>query len=110
MLIATGWTPRLRNVIIYPKPDYVPDWVYTQAIVAKRNYNENWDFWVHQVSLQFNVNISLAEDACIRGVKKEMNRFKLVHGDKVGKWFEEFMEMGDIFRKVNHPEYLPRLG
>src|SRR5258708_32151855 len=110
MLIATTWKPRKRNIILYPKPDWVPDWVYTQAITAKRAYNENWDFWVWQESRNNNRSISETEDAGIRGVQKEMHRFKLVYGDKIGKWFEEFMEMGDLFRKVKHPEYLPKLG
>src|SRR5258706_15668241 len=110
MLISTTWKPRKRNIKIYPKPEWVPDWVYTQAIVAKRNYNENWDFWVWQVSQSDGVDIAVAEDACIRGIQKEINRYKLVYGSKVCQWLEEFLEMGDIFRKVKHPEYLPKLG
>ena|SRR2546429_326156 len=110
MLISTTWQPKKRNIKLYPKPDYVPDWVYTQALTIKRAYNENWEFWVWQVSQHDNVSLALAEDACIRGIKKEINRFKLVYGPKVGQWFEEFLEMGDIFRKVTHPDYLPKLG
>jgi hypothetical protein len=52
----------------------------------------------------------MAEDACIRGIQKEINRLKLIYGDRVGQWFEEFLDMGDIFRKVLHPDYLPKLG
>ena len=110
MLVSTAWKPRKRNIKLYPQPDYVPDWVYTQAITIKRAYNENWDFWVWQVSQADNVPLRIAEDACIRGIKKEINRFKLVYGPKVGQWFEEFLEMKDIFSKVKHPEYLAILG
>lgn len=73
-------------------------------------YNENWDFWVWQESIRHNKSIAETEDACIRGIQKEINRYKLVWGPKIGQWFEEFLEMGDIFRKVRHPDYLPKLG
>lgn len=109
-MLTLSWRPKKRNVIFPPKPEWVPEWVYIQAQVAKRNYNENWEFWIYQTSKQFNCSIPEAEDACIRGIKKEINRQLLVYGPKVGKWFEEFLDMGDIFRKVSHPEYLPKLG
>jgi hypothetical protein len=109
-MLTLSWRPKKRNVTFSPKPEWVPEWVYTQAQVAKRNYNENWEFWVYQVSQQFNCHIAEAEDACIRGIQKEINRQQLVYGPKVGKWFEEFLDMGDIFHKVNHPNYLPQLG
>lgn len=109
-MILKDWRPRKRNIVYAPKPDYVPDWVYIQAQAAKRNYNENWELWVFQVSKEYNCSIPEAEDACIRGIQKEINRQKLVYGSKVGQWFEDFLDMGRIFRKVNHPEYLPKLG
>src|SRR5258705_11387697 len=108
-MLTLSWRPKKRNVTFPPKPDWVPEWVYIQAQVAKRNYNEKWEFWVYQVSQQHNCNIAQAEDACIRGIQKEINRQYLVYGAKVGKWFEECLDMGDIFHKVNHPDYLPQL-
>ena len=51
-----------------------------------------------------------AEDACIRGIQKAFNQVYLVWGDKIGTWFEQFMELGDLMRKVDHPIYLPELG
>lgn len=99
------WQPKLRQIKLYPKPDYVPDWVYTEAITAKRYYNEQWEFWVFLESQANNCSMAKAEDACIRGIKKALLRAKTVYGDKIGDWYEEFLEMGDIFRKVKHPEY-----
>lgn len=103
------WKPKLRQIRFTNKPDFVPDWVYTEAMVAKRFYNAEWEFWVFQESLNYNCSIAKAEDACIRGIKKAFLRVYLVHGDRIGKWYEEFMEMGDIFEKVKHPEYLKQL-
>lgn len=110
MLIQTGWKPTLRNCTYHEKPDWVPDWVYTTAMSAKYNYNDRWEFWVHKVSLDNNCSVALAEDACIRGIKQEINRFKFTYGDKIGTWFEQFLEMSDIFDKVKHPEYIKVLG
>jgi hypothetical protein len=109
-MIVLGWKPQKRNVVFSEKPDWIDPWVYQQAQVAKKNYNEHWEFWVWQVSKEFNCSIAMAEDACIRGIQKEINRLKLIYGDRVGQWFEEFLDMGDIFRKVLHPDYLPKLG
>lgn len=109
-MIVTSWRPKKRNVTFTPRPEWVPEWVYTQAMAAKQAYNENWEFWIYQESQNHNKSQAETEDACIRGIQKEINRFKLVWGPKIGQWFEDFLDMGDIFRKVNHPEYLPRLG
>lgn len=109
-LVQTGWKPSMRNITVPEKPEWVPDWVFTIAVSAKYEYNARWEFWVYKVSLDNNCSVAKAEDACIRGIQKEINRFKLVHGDKIGAWFEEFLDMGDIFRKVQHPEYIKKLG
>lgn len=106
----TSWRPRLRNIVIHPQPDGIPDWVYKEAMAAKQFYNAQWEFWVWQESLNHNCSIAVAEDACIRGLKKALNRVKFVYGDKIGKWYEEFLDMGDIFTKVKHPEYVAKLG
>lgn len=109
-ILLTNWKPNIRKVVFQDQPEWIPDWLYTQAVAAKRKYNEQWDFWVWQVSRDFNVSQSLAEDACIRGIKKEILQQYVVYGPKIGKWFEEFLEMGDIFNKIKHPEYLAQLG
>lgn len=110
MIIHTGWKPSLRNCTFPPQPEWVPDEVYKEALAAKRAYNSGWEFWVFQVSQDYNVSQALAEDACIRGLQKEINRFKLVWGDQIGNWWEDFLDMKDIFSKVRHPEYLKELG
>lgn len=109
-VVLTGWKPQVRNITYQPKPEWVPEWVYVQAKAAKDHYNRDWDFWVYAVSQQYNKSMAESEDACIRGVKKEILRQYLVYGPKIGRWFEEFLDMKDIFRKVRHPEYLPKLG
>lgn len=109
MLIPT-WTPKKRNVRFQEKPEEIPDWVYTQALAAKKSYNQDWEFWVWQVALENNCNQAKAEDACIRGIQQEFHRFRLVYGDNIGNWFENYMEMGDLMRKVKHPEYKKKLG
>lgn len=110
MLIQTGWKPSIRNVVLQDKPEWVPDWVYTMATTAKYHYNVQWEFWVHKVSIDHNCSIAKAEDACIRGIQKEINRFKFTYGDKIGNWFEDFLDMKDIFNKVKHPDYIKKLG
>lgn len=100
------WTPKLRNIRFTEKPEWVPEWVYVEAKAAKRYYNEQWEFWVYLTAQSENCSQSLAEDACIRGLKKAINRLKFVYGDKIGQWYEEFLEMGDIFDKVKHQEII----
>ncbi len=104
-LIKTGWKPTLRNVTYQERPEWVPEWVYTMAMTAKYNYNAEWEFWVYRISVDFNCSVAKAEDACIRGIQKEICRFKHTYGDKIGSWFEQFLDMRDIFSKVQHPEY-----
>ena len=107
--IITGWVPKKRNVIYRTKPEGIPTWVYVEAQNAKRFYNEDWEFWVWQVSREHNVSQAIAEDACIRGIKQEILRQYHVYGDHVGKWFEQYLDMEDIFSKVKHPEYIKKL-
>ena len=109
-MIVQSWRPKRRSVTYAPCPEGIPEAVYTEAMAAKYQFNENWEFWVWQVSKQYNCPLPIAEDACIRGIKKEILQFHLVYGDKIGTWFENFLEMGDIFTKVSHPIYLPKLG
>jgi len=103
--ILTSWRPSLRNIEFPPKPDWVPEWLYTEAMVAKRGYNAMWEFWVAQVARDWNVSQADAEVACIRGIKTEIDRQYYVYGPKLGKWFEEFLDMSSIFSKVKLPEY-----
>lgn len=107
MLIQTGWTPKKRNVRYQEKPDFVPDWVYTEAVTAKKFYNEDWEFWVWNVSRDNNCSQALAEDACIRGLKKTILQMYTVYGDRIGRWYEDYLDMKDIFSKVKHPDYVP---
>lgn len=109
-VILNTWRPKIRNITYSEKPEWVPDWLYVQAKAAKDHYNRDWEFWVNEVAKQYNCSQALAEDACIRGIKKEILRQYLVYGDKLGKWFEEFLDMKDIFSKVKHPDYLSKLG
>ena len=110
MIVIPTWQPKSRNCTYQPKPEGIPEWVYTEAITAKRYYNEQWEFWVWQVSQEHNCSVPIAEDACIRGLKKAILQIYLVYGDNIGKWYEDFLDMGDIFKKVSHPIYLPKLG
>ena len=110
VMVQTGWVPKKRNVRYEPKPEGIPDWVYAQAVTAKRYYNEDWEMWVHMVSQRDNVPLHVAEDACIRGIKKEILRYRHVWGDAIGEWFERYLDMSDIFSKVKHPEYQKKLG
>jgi hypothetical protein len=109
-MLIQSWRPKRRNVVYYDKPDYVPDWIYTEAKTAKKCYNEEWEFWVYRTSIDQNCSQALAEDACIRGLKKAIYQLYFVFGPKVGKWYEDFLEMGDIFEKVSHPQYLAQLS
>lgn len=109
-MLIPSWRPKKRNVHYAQKPDDIPEWVYTQAVAAKRMYNENWEFWVWNVSMDYNCSQAEAEDACIRGIKKEFLRYKLVYGDKIGDWFERYMDMSDLFTKVKLPEFQNKLG
>jgi len=108
--IQTTWKPSRRNVKYDDRPEWVPDEIYKSAVAAKKQYNEEWEYWVWGVAQQYNVSQAEAEDACIRGLQKEIYKTKMVYGPRVGTWFEQYMDMGDIYRKVTHPEYLPELG
>jgi hypothetical protein len=107
---VASWQPKKRNIGYSEKPEGIPDAIYTEALAAKRFYNEQWEFWVWDVSRTDNVPLHVAEDACIRGLQKAINRIKFVYGDRVGEWYERFLDMGDIFQKVKHPDYIKRLG
>ena len=105
-----SWRPKLRHVTYQKRPEYVPEPIYKEAQAAKRFYNAEWEFWVFMVSREFNCSIPIAEDACIRGLKKVLLQALFVYGEKVGKWYEHFLDMGDIFSKVHKwPEFLPKL-
>lgn len=108
--VHTSWVPKKRNVLYMVRPPEIPEWVYIMAQTAKRFYNEDWEFWVWNVSKDYNVSQAVAEDACIRGIKKEILRMYRVWGNSIGKWFEEYLDMGDIFSMVKHPEYKNELG
>lgn len=108
--MTPSWRPKRRSVYYAEKPDAVPDWVYTEAVAAKRFYNENWEFWVWMTARDHNCSIAEAEDACIRGLKKSILLTQVIYGERVGRWYEEFLDMGDIFNKVYHPQYLPVIG
>lgn len=109
-MILTSWRPKRRSVKYQGKPDYVPEWVYIEAMQAKKFYNEEWEFWVYRTAIDHNVSQAEAEDACIRGLYKVFLQIQVVYGPKIGKWYEDFLEMGDLFEKVNHPQYLPYLS
>ena len=108
--IHTTWVPKKRNVVFSLRPPDIPEWVYTLAMTAKKQYNEDWEYWVWNVSKDHNCSQAIAEDACIRGIKKEILRIYHIYGDHIGKWFEEFLDMDSVFRMVKHPEYVNKLG
>ena len=104
------WMPQRRQIQYQSKPIEIPQEVYTEALTAKRFYNEEWEFWVWQTAQDYNISVALAEDACIRGIKKAILLAYTVYGDRIGRWYEDFLDMSDIFSKVNHPIYLKKLG
>lgn len=109
-ILIPSWRPKRREVYYTEKPEWVPEYIYSEAVTAKRFYNENWEYWVWTTAQDYNCSVAKAEDACIRGLKKTLLQAHLVYGEKVGKWYEDFLEMKDIFSKVTLPIYLPQLG
>lgn len=111
MPLKLTWRPKRRNIKDPPpKPDFVPGWVYAEALAARRFYNENWEFWVWEESRRHNKPVPETEDACIRGLKKALLQAEVIYGSRVGKWYEEFLDMSDIFSKVrNWPEFIRKL-
>ena len=108
---SMSWRPKKRNIRYQDCPDWLPQDIYIEALAAKRFYNEDWEFWVWEEARSANVSMARAEDACIRGLNKALNRVQFVYGPRVAKWYREFLDMGDIFQKVKHPEYInPKLG
>lgn len=104
-MLFPSWRPKKRPIYYAARPDWIDDWVYVEALTAKRFYNEDWEFWVWNEALSSNVSQAVAEDACIRGLKKALDRVRFVYGDKVGKWYLEFLDIGDLLTKVKHPNY-----
>lgn len=104
-MIVTSWRPKKRDVYYQDKPEWVPGWVYTEALAAKRFFNEHWEFWVDKVSHDYNCPLPIAEDACIRGYKKAIDQVDFVYGPKIAKWYREYMEMDALLSKVVHPVY-----
>lgn len=110
-IVLPSWRPKFSNIDQNPvKPDFVPDEIYTYALAAKSQYNTNWEMWVYTESVLHNRPLAETEDACIRGIKKMFLQNRYVYGDKIGKWFEEFMDMDSIFSKVKSwPTFEARL-
>lgn len=104
------WTPKKRNVTYSEKPEGIPEHVFQEAQLAKKFYNEDWEFWVWNEAQRNNRPLAETEDACIRGIQKAIYRIKYIYGDQIAEWYERYLDMGDIFRKVQHPEYLNKLG
>ncbi|OHE79021.1 MAG: hypothetical protein A3F67_10950 [Verrucomicrobia bacterium RIFCSPHIGHO2_12_FULL_41_10] len=96
-----GWSPKPHKVKYPAKPKEVPEWLYNEAKAAKRQYNENWEFWVYETAKQHDVSIEEAERACIRGISRELFKIKLIYGSMLAGWFENYLEMSSIFEKVN---------
>lgn len=105
-----NWKPSIRNIKIYDRPDWIPEVVYTEAVGAKHNYNARWEYVVHRTALDYNVSQQVAEEAMLRGLDKEFKKMRVIWGDKIGKWFEDFMEMGDVFAKIKLNDYHAKLG
>ena len=103
--VITSWRPKRRQVTYQERPEGIPEWVYTEAVAAKKFYNEEWEFCVWQESLTQNCSQAIAEDACIRGLKKALDRITHVYGPQIAKWYIAYLDMKDIFSKVKHPEY-----
>ena len=109
-ILLPTWRPKKRQVYYGDCPDWIPKTIYNEAVMAKRYYNENWEHWIWLTAQDHNCSIPIAEDACIRGIKREILQIQIVYGEQIGKWFEEYLDMKDIFSKVNHPTYTPKLG
>lgn len=117
-VVITTWRPSLRKMIIQEKPDWLPEEIYKEAMAHKRHYNAEWEYWVWAVAEAHNCSQAVAEEACIRGIKKEFYKTRVAYtktygtelGNRIGLWFEQFMEMGDIFDKFRYPDYVPELG
>lgn len=109
--LIPSWRPKASHMdVVPPKPEWVPDWVYTNALSARHQYNTNWEMWVYMVSVQNNKPLAETEDACIRGIKKMFLQNRYVYGDKIGQWFEDFMDMDSIFSRVRGwPQWEARL-
>lgn len=105
-----SWKPSIRNIKLYDRPDWVPEVVYTEAVGAKYNYNAMWEFVVHRTASDYNVSQQIAEEAMLRGLDKEFKKMHVIWGDRIGQWFEDFMEMGDIFTKIKLNSYQAKLG
>lgn len=100
-LITSGWTPNEHRTLEYkPKPEGIPDWLYNEALAAKKQYNEGWEFWVQDVANTHNVTFGQAEIACIKGIDKACQRIYHLYGPRLGKWFVDYLEMESIFNKV----------
>lgn len=108
--ILTTWKPQLRNITFTERPEWIEEWIYTEALAAKRFYNASWEFWVWEEAQRNNCSQAVSEDACIRGIQTAINRIKFIYGDRVGKWYEEFLDMKDIFTKVKHFDREKKLG
>lgn len=102
-IITSTWTPNeYRTVSYQPKPEAIPDWLYSEALAAKKQYNEGWEFWVQDVANTHNITFGQAEIACIKGIDKACQNIKIQYGPRLGKWFIDFLEMESIFEKVKN--------
>lgn len=100
-IILNRWEPDPNRVVRYnPRPKWVPESIYNEAVAAKKHYNEGWEGWVLDVSRRFNVTFEQAEIACLKGIKREAEYMKVVYGPKFGQWFIDYLEMDGIFDKV----------
>lgn len=100
-IILDRWEPDPNRVVRYtPRPKWIPEWLYAEAVAAKKHYNEGWEGWVLDVSRRFDVSFENAEIACLKGISKECQNIIQVYGPKYGQWFVDYLEMEGIFKKV----------
>lgn len=100
-IITSTWTPNEKRTTSYqPKPEQIPEWLYAQALAAKKQYNEGWEVWVQDVANKHNITFGQAEIACIKGIKRESDYIKQIYGPKLGGWFVDYLEMESVFNKV----------
>ncbi len=102
-IITSSWTPNEHRTVGYkPKPENIPDFLYNEAVAAKKQYNENWEFWVQDVANTHNITFGQAEIACIKGIDRACQNVLSVYGPRLGKWFVDFLEMESVFSKVKN--------
>jgi hypothetical protein len=93
----------MRHITYTEKPDFVPDFVYSQAKVCQVDTTMPTGSSGFGRLLRSSIVVKPRQKMPVSGDQKRDSPAVSGVWTKIGKWFEEFLDMGDIFQRSSIP-------